>query len=98
MEHTLLNLVIAVLAAWRITGAINRERIGEYIRKKIAKEKLDAVGLKTYADGFFPYMIMCFGCLSFWVSIFCTICFLFFPLFLYPFAISTLVIFLDKGY
>lgn len=85
-----------MLAAWRITSAINREHIGEFIRVKFAGEREDVVGMKSYRNTFLANMITCFMCLSFWVSIFCVIMAIVFPLFLYPFAISTLVILLDK--
>lgn len=93
-----INLILAVLAAWRITSAINREKIGQPIRAKLAKEREQALGMYSYGDGFLAELIMCFYCLSFWVSIFCTVSYLFFPIFLYPFAISSLVILVDKVY
>lgn len=93
-----IDLIAAVLAAWRLTNAINREKIGEPIRKRLAHERVDAVGLTTFADTFLSNLIMCFMCLSFWVGIFCTILFLVYPPFLYPLAISALVIFVDEVY
>jgi len=92
------NFIIAILAAWRITSAINREKIGKSFRARFAGEKADAVipNAFTYTDTFLSNLIMCFWCLSFWVSMFCTVMYMLYPLFLYPFAISALVMALDE--
>lgn len=92
------NIIAAVLAAWRITSAINREKIGGAIRAKLAGEKETQPGLYSYSGTFLSSLIMCFMCLSFWVGILCTLLLFLFPPLLYPFAISTLVIFLEKVY
>jgi prolipoprotein diacylglyceryltransferase len=90
------NLIIAALAAWRITSALNRELIGKVFRQHLAGEREDHYGVTFYNDTFLGNLISCFMCLSFWVSIGCTIVAVFYPIFLYPFAISTVVIFIDE--
>jgi hypothetical protein len=94
----LLILLLIPLASWRITKAINAEQIGKGIRYRLAGEREDPAvpGLTTSSDTFLAEMIMCFRCLSFWISVLCLLIYLFAPLFLYPFAISTLVILLDE--
>lgn len=94
------NFIVIMLAAWRITSALNREKIGRAFRVKFAGEMPDSVipNSFTYADTFLSNMISCFACLSFWVSVLCTLIWYFYPPFLYPFAISTLVIYLEKVY
>ena len=93
-----MDLLALVLAAWRLTSAINREKIGKGIRHVLAGEKPDAVvpNAFTYKDTFLSNLIMCFWCLSVWVSVLCFIVYLINPLFLYPFAVSTVVILLDE--
>lgn len=98
MDFELINIVAAVLAAWRLTSAINREKIGQFIRRKFAGEYETQPGMFSYPNTFLSNLIMCFMCLSFWVSILCVAALVVFPVILYPFAISTLVIFLDKVY
>lgn len=96
MEISILDVVMAVLAGWRITSALNRERIGRFFRRKLAGEHLDSLGMETYPDNFKAALITCFWCLSFWISMFCMFWLIFYPLFLYPFAISTLVIVIEE--
>ena len=93
-----IELIIITLAAWRLTNAVNREKIGVFIRRKFAGERPDPVvpNEYTYKDTFLSSLIMCFMCLSFWVSVGCFILWQIYPPFLYPFAISTAVIFIDK--
>lgn len=91
-----ITLIIAALAAWRITKAINEEKIGEGVRRKFAGEREDALGMLTYKDTFLAKLILCFWCLSFWVGVFCTLMVFIYPYFLYPFAISTAAIFLEE--
>lgn len=91
-----IQLILAILAAWRITSAINREKIGSGIRAKFAGEREDVAGIQSYNDTFLSSLIMCFWCLSFWVSMLCVVVMLIFPIFLYPFAISAAVILLDE--
>ena len=95
-----IEFVIITLAVWRLTSAINRETIGGGIRKVLAGEKPDPVTPNefTHSDTFLSHMITCFMCLSFWVSVFCVLAWVIYPPFLYPFAISTLVIYLEKVY
>jgi hypothetical protein len=90
------NLIIAILASWRITSALNRELIGKVFRQKLAGEWEDQYGVAFYKDTFLGNLISCFMCLSFWVSIFCTLLLFVCPIFLYPFAISAAVIFIDE--
>ena len=93
----LINLVMAVLAAWRITTALHTERIGRGFRAKVAGEKHDDfTNMDTYPDTFLAALVVCFRCFSFWISIVCVFFYFFFPPFLYPFAISTLVIILNE--
>lgn len=92
-----MEIIIAILAAWRITSVINREKIGEVIRKRVG-EKADPYvpNAYTFPDTFMAKLVSCFWCLSVWVSLFCFMAMLIYPYFLYPFAISAVVIFLDE--
>lgn len=98
MDFSLVDLLVAVFATWRITSALNREKIGKYFRYKFAGERPDTVipDHYSYADTFLSGLITCFWCLSFWVAAVCLVVLIVYPLFLYPFAISTLVIVLDE--
>ena len=95
-----IHLIAAVFAAWRITYAISQgEKAGRPIRKWLAKERIDiSTGISSYSDSLLAELIMCFKCLSFWAAIFCFVMIFIFPYFLYPFAISTVVIFLEGWY
>lgn len=93
------TLVIALLAAWRITHAIaGGEKAGRPFRKLLAGERKDTAGLWTYNTTLLAELTMCFMCLSFWVGILCTVMAVIYPLFLYPFALSALVIFVQEVY
>lgn len=98
MDFQLINLLAAIFAAWRITSALNREGIGKTFRSIFAGETVDVDGLLTHQENFIAELVMCFWCLSFWVSAACFLLFIFFPALLYPFAISSMVILLDKAY
>lgn len=92
-----MEIVIAVLAAWRITSIINREKIAAFLRK-IVGERADPYVPNAYhfPDTFLANLVSCFWCLSVWVSALCFGIMLINPYFLYPFAISAVVIFLDE--
>jgi len=100
VDFSIVDIFAAVLATWRITSAINREKIGALIRSRLAGETPDGVipNQYTYSDTFLSSLITCFMCLSFWVAVFCTALLVVFPILLYPFAISALVIYLEKVY
>jgi len=100
VDFSIIDIVAAVLATWRITSAVNREKIGASIRSTLAGETPDVIipDQYTYSDTFLSNLITCFMCLSFWAALFCTALLVVFPILLYPFAISTLVIYLEKAY
>lgn len=79
-------VVVAVLAAWRITSVLNQERIGYLFRRLFGFEIMGEE--EAMPDTFFGHLIACFWCLSFWVSVVVVGLLLVFPYALLPFAIS----------
>ena len=90
----MIDLIILVLAAWRITSVINRETAGQPVRKLLGEKEL--VGIAVVPDTLLGELYNCFWCLSVWISGFCVVVYLIEPLFLYPFAISTVAILLEE--
>ncbi len=106
-------LVIACLAAWRLTNILFWEEIAVFIRKlfggyvSIEKDE-DGVVHETFKYRplrilgkdveFFAKLWSCFWCLSVWVSIGVTVIVLVFPYLLLPFAISAVAIIVEKNW
>lgn len=79
-------VIIAVLAAWRITSVLNQERIGYLFRKVFGF--VDMGEEEAIPDTFLGHLIACFWCLSFWVSLLVVGLLIIFPYALLPFAVS----------
>ena len=92
----IINAIALVLATWRVTSIINREKIAYPIRKLIG-EKIDyGSGMTSAPDTFIANLITCFMCLSVWVSIGILVLFHFFPPAIYVFALSGAAIFVER--
>jgi hypothetical protein len=91
------DLLFLILAIWRVTYAINKEKIGEPIKKAVGV-KTDSFGLESFPDTFFANLVMCFRCLSVWVSVAMTLLWVINPLIIYPFALSFIVIKLNEKF
>ena len=87
---------VVILAAWRLTSILQRERIARPIRRFFGERDDKATGLYTYPDSFFGYLISCFYCISVWTALFCYIVFLVFPYLLLPLAISAAAIITEE--
>jgi hypothetical protein len=91
-EITWLWLVVYVLAVFRLTSILFREKIGEWFRKLMgAKETEETI---FYPDTFLGELISCFWCLSVWCGVGLLPFLLFLPEALLPFAGSTIAIIL----
>jgi hypothetical protein len=96
-------LIIAGLAAWRLTNIIHWEGIAAPIRKifgghydkdhDVVYEPLRIFGKEVM---FFASLMSCFWCLSVWVSMLVIILVLVFPWILLPFAISAVAIIIER--
>lgn len=92
-----LDLIILCFSAWRLTSILQREYVAGAFRKLFG-EKLDtSLGVYTYPDTFLGHLIQCFWCVSVWASLACYFVYLIDVRLLIPFAVSTVVIFMDKG-
>lgn len=87
LDVTPLDLVLMVLATWRIASIIHTEEIGRGFRKIFGVDEDDSI--ITYPNNFFGKLISCFWCVSVWSGILVYGLFLLFPYILVPFAIST---------
>lgn len=99
-EPLWLWLIIAGLAAWRITSILHHERIAEPVRKLIGVREIEPSANSTlsevsrfYPDTFLGQLFECFLCLSVWVGLIMLVVLVVFPLAMIPLAISALAIF-----
>lgn len=96
-------LIVASLAANRITAVVHWETAGQPIRRIFGirhienKTELPAVMIPVYPDNLLGELFSCFRCLSFWVSIICCMIILIQPLILIPFAISSAAIIIEES-
>lgn len=95
MQPNLFDIGLMVLATWRLTSIINRERIAQPIRKLFGESE-DSVGLVSYPATFFGYLISCFMCLSIWISLIVIGIWLVCPYILWPFALSAGALLVEK--
>lgn len=89
-------LIIAVLAVWRITHMVWKERIFRSFRYLFGERLDKATGFFSYPDTWYGYLIDCFLCLSVHVSIWVTVVWYLCPILLVPFALSTLAIWMQE--
>lgn len=73
---TILHVLAAVLATWRLTDAIAADRIFEPVRRRAPRW----------------YVLTCPRCLSVWVGLACTLAFAFIPWLNWPLALSWMYI------
>jgi hypothetical protein len=88
--------LVATLAAWRLTSILHREEIASFIRSWVGIREEE--GLLVHPETFLGKLFGCFWCLSVWVSAGCFLVAAYEPLILMPFAISTVVIFLEEKF
>lgn len=88
----LTDLLIIILAVWRITSIVYEEKIAEPIRRLMGYDGF------SYPDTFLGNLFSCYYCLSVWIGIFSTVIWYYYPYLLYPFAFSAgAVILYDLG-
>lgn len=95
METELIWWVIVPLAAWRLTVLVHRDRIAQPLRRLFG-EKRDGLGMPSYPDTFFGYLIACFLCLSVWTGVIAYVVYLLFPYALIPLALSAVSIIIEE--
>ena len=90
------TLIIIALAVWRVTSIINREKIFERFRVLLG-EKLDPdTGITHWPDKFFANLVMCFWCLSVWVSVGMVILYYVYPPLVTVFAVAGGALIVEK--
>lgn len=92
----LFNIVLIVAAAWRITSILNREYIAYPLRHWLGVTKDIATGMESYPDSWLGYLIACFRCISVWGSLLTILVWAVCPYILWPLAVSTAVILLER--
>lgn len=92
--ESLIWYLIVPLAAWRLTTLIYQDKIMQPLRR-VFGERVDSLGMPTYPDNFFGYLIACFRCLSVWTGLFTYLIYLIFPYLLIPLALSGLSIIIE---
>ncbi len=102
MHNFYIDLILGVLATWRITSIISQEKIFEPLRRILGEKETTHIAENgfTYTDyeytTFISKLISCFMCLSVWVGMFNTVMLFVFPYFFLPFALSAMGIFLEQ--
>lgn len=87
------DIGLIILATWRLTSVINREKVAESLRRALGVRESDH--FTEIDDTFLAYLISCFWCLSFWVSVGILGLWYAYPPLLYPFALSAAVILIE---
>ena len=87
------NIVVLVLAAWRLTSVVNREKVAEPLRRVLGVRESEH--FTEISDTFVAKAIECFWCLSFWIGMGVLIIWYALPVLLYPFALSAAIIFAE---
>jgi hypothetical protein len=89
----LFDMLVAVLATWRITSIISQESIFEPLRRRLGEKELENGLVKSTT--WVSELVGCFWCLSVWVGAACTVIVLTYPILLYPFFFSAGGIFIQ---
>ncbi len=89
-------LIVASLAAWRLTSILYREKIANRIRYWAGERHDPHTNKESYPDTFVGKLFACFWCLSVWTGMIIVVIWFICPAILLPLALSAVSILVDQ--
>lgn len=93
-SYPLFWVVITILAIWRISSILSRERIARWYRSLAGVS--EGGDWQDVPETLAGYLVTCLWCTSVWVSMILIPVMYFFPIILLPFAFSAVAIWFDS--